>query len=107
MALGHASPTHIVSVAVTSLDKSVATVRALIGFFLSMCLLVVDHVAQFRSLNVTLKATEELICAARCVIDHVVFLEAHVARIWTVPIAHALLDRLRAWLLHLFHCFLR
>ena len=99
-ALSHAGSAHIMTVAVTSLDKSVAAMRALVRFFLPMRLLVVDHIAQFRRLNVTFKAAEELIGTTCCLVNHIVLFKSHVTRIGTVPIADTLLDRLISRLRH-------
>ena len=92
--LDHTRTTHVVPVPVSSLDEGVPAVRALVGLLLAMSFLVVDHVAQFRRLDVTFKAPEELICPASRLVHHVVLLEAHVAGIGAVAIAHALLDGL-------------
>ena len=45
-------------VAVASLDEGVAAVGALVGFFLAVRLLVIDHIAELRRLDMTFEALE-------------------------------------------------
>ena len=93
-ALNHASSTHVVPVAIAGLDESVPAVGTLVGLFLAMSLLVIDHVAELGRLDMTLEAPEELVCPASRLIHHVVFLESHVAGVWPVPVADSFLDHL-------------
>ena len=50
----HAGTTHVVTVSVAGLDEGMTAVGALVGLFLAMGLLMVDHVAKLRCLDVTL-----------------------------------------------------
>ena len=85
---------HVVSVAVSSLDERMVAVRARVGLLLSMCLLVVDHIAELGRLDVTPETPEELVCSPSLLIDHIAFFEAHVARVWPVSVANALFNHL-------------
>ena len=57
-ALNHANTTHVMPVAVASLDEGVAAMGALVGFFLAVRLLVIDHIAELRRLDMTFEALE-------------------------------------------------
>jgi len=85
-----------VPVAVASLDECMAAVGALVRFLLTVSFLMINHVAELRCLNMALETPKKLIRSASLLVDHVMFLEAHVAGIWAVPVADALLDRLLA-----------
>lgn len=81
-------------VTVTGLDEGVPAVWALVGLFLAMRLLVVNHVTELGRLDVTFQAPKELISPACALVDHIVLLETHVAGIWPVSVAYSLLDDL-------------
>jgi len=54
----------------------------------------VYHVAQFRRLDVAEQTLEKLVCTASLIIDDILLLEAHVARVRAIPIAQSLFDNL-------------
>ena len=57
-----------------------------------MGFLMVNHVAELRGLDMAEQTLEKLVCAACLLIDYVLLLEAHVARISAVPVTQTLLD---------------
>ena len=59
--------------------------------------LVVDHITQFRCLDVAEQALEELVSPPSRLVDHVLLREAHVAGVMSIPVAHSLLDDLLEW----------
>ena len=58
---GLAATAQIVAVAVSSLDKGVFAGGTPVRLLLSVCLLVVDHVAKFGRFDVAVKALEKLV----------------------------------------------
>ena len=81
----------VVAVSIARLHEALLAVLALESFFLSVRLLMVDHVAELGHLDVAVKARKKLVRAARLLLDHVVLHEAEVLRVVTVPISHTLL----------------
>ena len=90
----HAHATHIVPIAVASLNEGVAAVRTLVALLLSVRFLMVNHIAEFGCLDMALEALEKLVGSTSHLVHHVMFFKAHVARIRTISISHSLLDNL-------------
>ena len=78
------------------LDEGVAALGALVELFASVCLLVVDHVAQLWRLYWALHTLEELIGSACQLVYHIAFFKAHVACITTESVPDPFLDYLIA-----------
>ena len=58
---GLAATAQIVAVAVSSLDKGMFASGTPVRLLLSVCLLVVDHVAEFGRFDVAMEALEKLV----------------------------------------------
>ena len=106
--LGSARAAHVMAVSVACLDECVLADWTLELLLLIVGFLMINHVAELCRLNVTFQALENLISTACCWVDHVVFLEAHMAGICPESIPDALLDlffdgRYSSWLLD--RCF--
>ena len=80
------------AVSIEGLDESLTAVRAFEKLVLSVDLLVLDHIAELRGLKIALEADEHLVGAASLLICAVVLRKAHMARVFTVTVALALLD---------------
>ena len=102
--LGPTRAAHVVAVSVACLDESVLADWTLELLLLIVGFLMINHIAELCGRNVTFQALENLVSTACCWVDHVVFLEAHMAGICPVSVPHALLDflfdmRYSGWLL--------
>lgn len=73
VALDHACATHVVPVAIASLDECMAAVGALVRFLLAVSFLMIDHVAELWCLDVALETSKKLIRSASLFVDHVMF----------------------------------
>jgi hypothetical protein len=85
-------PCEAVTVSAGLLQEGLEAVRALETLLFSVGLLMVQHVAQFRCLNVTVHALEKLVGTARLLVHHILLQEAHVTGVTAEPVADALLD---------------
>jgi len=72
--------------------KWTKAVRTKVLVLTAMCPLVVDHVAQFRRLDLAIEAFEKLVSAASLVIKDVLLDKTHVASVQTIAVADPLFD---------------
>ena len=91
-AVAQAGAAEQVAVPVEGLDERLAAVRAFEKLVLPVYLLVLDHIAQLGGLQVALEADEHLVGAPGLLVRAVVLREAHMAGIFAVAVALALLD---------------